>query len=215
MTTPSTLGSTAVIALEGAWALLKEQEPTLPDGVFIVLGPRDREKVRGHFFRDAWKGPTPGTTAHEVAMSPSQFSDPSSTLETLVHEAVHALNHAAGIQDTRPPKNKYHNKKFKEKAEKLGLAVGAPTSYRGFAFTSWPEGKVPERYQGILDHLKANLPQGTTDKPPKVDPRKPVQPSSFRTIKCSCREISVSKKVAEAGDLICGLCREEFQVEEN
>ncbi len=46
---------------------------------------------------------------------------PARVLQTMLHEAAHALAHVRGIKDTSRSGNRYHNSAFAELAEELGL----------------------------------------------------------------------------------------------
>lgn len=58
--------------------------------------------------------------------------NPADIVETLLHESAHALNFARGIKDCS--RNQYHNRRFKEAAEEVGLLVEQVPHY-GFALT--------------------------------------------------------------------------------
>ena len=57
------------------------------------------------------------------------------TCQTLLHEMVHLQNLKDNIQDTSRS-GKYHNKRFKETAEKYGLCVEKSEKY-GYCITSF------------------------------------------------------------------------------
>jgi hypothetical protein len=122
------------------------------------VGDRDRRDVRGlssgalhidakwgHFGADHWVQGRPTEEGQGAALDlsvarrkPELFvsgeclaEGPRQTLQTMLHEAVHALAHVRGVKDTSRG-GKYHNKReFVALAGELGLA--------------WPHGQRPIR----------------------------------------------------------------------
>jgi hypothetical protein len=64
---------------------------------------------------------------------------------TIIHELAHYINYTNGVKDCSS--NQYHNKHFKEQAEKLFLNV--EKSKRGFAHTS-----ETEEFKALLNELQ-------------------------------------------------------------
>lgn len=56
----------------------------------------------------------------EIALNPEYFNDPMELLDTIIHELVHMYCDQNAIKETSR-QGSYHNKKFKEIAEKFGL----------------------------------------------------------------------------------------------
>ena len=79
---------------------------------------------------------------------------PVDILGTLLHEAVHALGHVRGIQDTSR-QSRYHNRKFRDLAREVGLDV------REVPVIGWSQTHVPEititEYAVVIDALREAL----------------------------------------------------------
>jgi hypothetical protein len=89
--------------------------------------------LQGHTRRPgAWTSASWSSRKPELFVSGECLAEgPRQTLQTMLHEAVHALAHARGVKDTSRG-GKYHNKReFVTLAGELGLA--------------WPEGQRPIR----------------------------------------------------------------------
>jgi len=85
-----------------------------------------------------WKGGNT-STYFEINICPEYLYRPiEKTLATLLHEMVHLYNVINGIQDCSRS-NQYHNKKFKETAERHGLFVEKDDSYGYVKTTLRPE----------------------------------------------------------------------------
>lgn len=86
-------------------------------------------KAYGHFSLrdDTWISKNGGS--HEINIGAGTLARPiESVIATLVHEMVHYYNYENGIQDCSRG-NTYHNKRFKEAAEKHGLCVEHSEKY--------------------------------------------------------------------------------------
>lgn len=73
------------------------------------------------------------------------------TLGTILHELVHAYCDANGIKDTSNG-NRYHNTKFKEKAEEFGLEIEKADTI-GWSLTEVPK-STQEVYREEIDELE-------------------------------------------------------------
>lgn len=67
--------------------------------------------------------------------------------ETLLHEMVHLYNLQVGVQDTSRG-GTYHNKKYKEAAEKHGLTVEKDAKY------GWTKTSLNDEAQAFVDSLQ-------------------------------------------------------------
>ncbi|MFP8908210.1 hypothetical protein [Streptomyces atacamensis] len=122
-------GSRIIEALEGAWAAIREAHPEVPRVVMITGSGRSQNGIKwGHFGADFW------TVRYERGRKklPELFAGGEllslggrRTMQTLIHEAAHAVAHARQIKDTSSA-GRYHNKRFAKIAEELGLT--APTT---------------------------------------------------------------------------------------
>lgn len=123
-------GSNVTAALEQLYAAIKHRHPELPNVVVITGSGLTAKGLKlGHFGRDFWKqAEAEGRLAELFIAGETLHLGLEQTLETLLHEAVHALAAVRDVQDTSKG-NAYHNRKFVELAEELGLV--------------WPEGRKP------------------------------------------------------------------------
>ena len=92
-------------------------------------------RAYGHFSlrEDTWVSKLGGT--HEINIRAGTLSRPiEEVVSTLLHEMVHYYNYERGIQDCSRG-NTYHNRKFREEAERHGLIVEHSDKY-GWSHTS-------------------------------------------------------------------------------
>jgi hypothetical protein len=107
-----------VSALEQAHAMIQEKTGA-PRATILVT--RKTGRTMGHFTHaKLWKA---GDEAfHEIMISANYFTRGArAVLGTLLHETAHSLDLQNGIQGVTG--DGYHNKKFKETAEALGLTI--------------------------------------------------------------------------------------------
>lgn len=86
-------------------------------------------KAYGHFSLsdNTWVSKLGGT--HEINIGAGTLARPiENVVATLLHEMVHYYNYINGIQDCSRG-NTYHNKKFKQEAEKRGLLIKHSDKY--------------------------------------------------------------------------------------
>lgn len=207
-------------ALAAIWAKIRELHPGVP-GVVLIPAPahRDQKNVLGHFAPVRWRR-REDEHLHEVVVVAEHLNRPAQdVLETLIHEAAHALNFERGIKDCS--RSQYHNRSFKAAAEELGLTVEQVPQY-GFAYTrlgpSTGEryGPEAERLRTVLIHrrgatLRAAPPGGT----PPPDEGEDTTSSRSRKAVCACDPpfiIRVAKKTIEATRIICETCGQAFRL---
>src|SRR5690348_11098347 len=108
--------------LEDTWLEIRRWHPDIPPAVIIIASGTDGKQARlGHHAPGRWN--VAGEQYAEVMISGEGLRrTPNEVLGTLLHEAAHALAHERGIKDTSR-QGRYHNKHFKNCAERLGLAV--------------------------------------------------------------------------------------------
>ena len=241
--TTSTTGSTIISAIESAYEALQAEHPDLPDVVFVTgSGYMGGGSAKwGHYGRDRWVRRSDGSVVTEGGRLPEVFlsgeafaAGAEQTLQTLIHEAVHALAVVREVKDTSRD-GRYHNRRFVALAEELGM--------------EWPEGQKPhgtigfsavvlteetkdffsvvmvELAQAIAAHLdtfeRLGLTTGSgsgeggedgeTPKLPKPEPKAKSRSNLKAT--CGCEEpriIRASASVLEEGFIVCNLCGEEF-----
>ena len=129
---------------------------------------------------------------------------PIPTFGTLIHEATHALAIARGIKDTSR-QNRYHNKRFKELANSLGITVEYSGSI-GWSLTTVPDETV-RRYRRPVDVLTAALKMVRKADAPVT------RTKTSAAVTCGCITLRGSgSAVAEwlSGITICGKCGQPF-----
>jgi hypothetical protein len=191
-------------ALEDAHAIIREE--TGAPRATITIGRSS--KVHGHFTQfKPWQAGT--ENFHEIFLSAPSFSRGArATLGTLLHEVAHSLDLQNGIQGTTA--EGYHNKKFKNTAESLGLEIG---QVKG---KGWTDTKVPDscvaRWQEAHDIIEAALRlTATADEGAKAKGRN----KNLKVAVCGCGEkIRLSATVLEKCAPICQACEEMFTEQE-
>lgn len=139
------------------------------------------------------------------------------TLGTVLHELVHAYCYANEIQDTSNG-NRYHNAKFRDKAEEFGLSIDKADTI-GWSVTTVPQ-STQETYAAELQALEDAIfvhrlgyseLQALTGEPEKAKPK-------VRKMQClECQDpLLVTKKWFEAnGDnLYCSLHDSRYEMYE-
>lgn len=106
-------------ALNNAFVSIRQRNPEIPN-VVIVVGTSSTTKL-GHFSARSWDGKS--NTVHEIVVTGESLRrGAADVFATLMHEAAHVYAHVSGIKDTSR-EGKYHNKRFKQIGEKLGLVL--------------------------------------------------------------------------------------------
>jgi len=126
------------------------------------------------------------------------------TCGTLLHEMVHLYNLYEGIQDTSRG-GTYHNKRFKEEAERRGLHIEKSAKYGWTITTLNDEGKafVQSLNQNMFDFFRTPIPPAMKRSSGKSSSRKYVCPACGAIIRAT-KEVRV----------ICADCDIEFELEE-
>ena len=220
-----------ISALADCWTAIRARHPEVP-GVVILPAPaqRGRLNVLGHFAPIRWKTRhAHDSLLHEVVVVAEHLDRTAEDIfETLVHEAAHALNCARGIYDCSPT-SQYHNGKFKEAAEELGLEVAKVPNY-GWAYTVLAEGTkatyadvVVALGETLMHRRKPALVVIPPSSPPAGgqtpngggDEEDPSPQGRNRKATCACAPpyiIRVSKKVIDATVVRCDTCGQPFQL---
>jgi hypothetical protein len=217
-----------VEALATVWSRIRERHPDVP-GVVILAAPSPRKQlnVLGHFAALRWSAKKKGNDhIHEVVVVAEHLDRPvEKIVGTIVHEAAHAMNFERQVFDCS--RSQYHNQRFKEAAEELGLEVKQVPHY-GFAKTRMSEKTITlyvdeiARLNDALVHRRkpfviakpAPPKDGTRDGPFDEDDNADDRPTS-RHLKavCSCDPpfiIRVSRRTLAETRIICARCGEEF-----
>jgi SprT-like family len=204
--------SKATKAMEDAWESLRKIYPQLPRVVIVILSDGDRGYKWGHFsLNSGWRYRQQKRT-YEVGINPRLFRYHKDLLETLLHEAAHAILHKkhGGVSAD----GYYHNKLFRNACNELLLSCEFYNTRYGWTNTHWDNGQVPKLYMPILKKLKAELPMGVEGRKPPEIPGYELPLSGHIRLTCGCfrRSIYVSKSVAEKGGVFCSFCEKKFQM---
>jgi hypothetical protein len=195
-------GSTLVAALEQVWTAIRRQHPEVPPAMLVVAsGSQGRRLKWGHFAAGRWQ--VADTACPEVLVSGEGLDRPArEVLGTLLHEATHGMAHTRRIADTSRG-GRYHNRRFKQLAEELGLQV-AEVDPIGWSRTTVPE-PTAARYATVLGLLAERL----------VAWRRREQPvgtaggGSRNLLVCACacpRRIRVAPATLAVAPIVCGAC---------
>lgn len=121
MSTPSI--SAVAAALEELWAAVRAQHPEVPEVILVpgASGSARGSMLWGHHWAGRWL--VGETRVPEIMVSGEGFSrGPVEMLDTVLHEAAHALAKVRGIKDTSR-QGRYHNELYKAVALEFGLVV--------------------------------------------------------------------------------------------
>lgn len=228
-----------VAALETVWSAIQERHPDVP-AVVVTLGagsvgaPAGVLKL-GHFAAERWvpavgRAESPGVGLAELFVGGEGLrGGAESVLETLLHEAAHGVAHARGVSETSR-QGRYHNKRFRDLGVEVGLRI-TQTPPIGWSGTQLADGTA-EEYADELAALSLALTAyryaeyqvpgvtaggdgeagdqaGEDGAGGKAGGRK--RPKNGLVLVCGCdRKVRAASSVAEAGPILCGLCRTEF-----
>jgi len=221
LTTDNTAGDPGlqlIHALYDVWQEIRRHHPEVPE-VVLLPAPAQRRRVLGHFAPLRWTARQDGTGyLHEVVVVAEYLNrDPVEVIETLIHEAAHALNFTRGIHDCS--RSQYHNTKFKAAAEELGLEVTQVKHY-GFALTRMSQ-TATDRYAEVAGKLRqvivhrrswAGITKVGGSTPKGGNANDNSTPSSrSRKATCACGYIiRVSKKTMAETEIRCQTCDAPF-----
>lgn len=218
-----------ISALADCWSAIRANHPGVPGVVLLPApAPRGNLGVLGHFAPIRWKAKKERSLMHEVVVVAEHLDRGSADIfETLLHEAAHALNHERGIHDCSPT-SQYHNQKFKEAAEELGLTVEKVPHY-GYAYTTL-RSETRDHYAEVIANLGDALVHRQkpvailVPRAPPVGDETPTEDEGgddtnkpegrSRKATCACPHIiRVSKKVMAATVIRCDTCGAPFRTE--
>lgn len=217
--------SPALRALEVAYRMIQRRFPGTPDATIVVKrdahawGHTTVAKTWASARKDAGDG-----THFEIMISGQNLRRGAVYVAaTLLHEAAHAHNLAAGVLDV--DSNGRHNLKFKARAEIHGLTV-ENTNWAGWTTTSLGE-ESQVKFARLIAKIRTGLdrsaaaadkpalvsipvvgPAGVTViTPPKRGPR-----NNYVAI-CGCGfKIRASRGVLEACKPLCQTCSQPFEI---
>lgn len=212
-----------VTVLNKAWDAIQRNHSEVPH-VMIVTGRRRHKSenaTRGQHCADQWHVDGREGRSAEVWVSGERLSEGgSAVLQTLLHEAAHALARVRGVKDTSN-RNRYHNQEFVKLAEELGLE--GPTESAGPAMgysDCHIKNSTVESYSleiKLLDEACKSFVAPTPG-----EEKKPKKPQAKAHCECpeGDNEINWTKqfetKLQNTGlpPILCGICRQAFVPDE-
>lgn len=226
-------GSEVVKALEVAWKAIMSGNKDVPDVLMITGSGLDLLGAKwAHFWRERWEDKNDKSRRPELFISGERLACGGSlTVQSLLHEAAHAIAFVRGIQDTSR-QNRYHNKEFVKICNELGLDYqhDAPDTTHGFsAVTFTKEGEA--RYASVIKALdvaiKTYLPGfgdfgtttggtttgGNTIRIPRTTKTTTPSRNNIKAV-CGCdtpRIMRMSRKTFEVSSITCGACDKTFE----
>ena len=153
----------------------------------------------------AWQNGTENGGFYEINLCAEYLNRPfEETCSTLIHEMVHYYCQLNGIQDTSRG-NTYHNKRFKEEAEKRGLLIDYDPKIGHSITQPAPALKsfcTAQRWRNKLTIAR------TLDLPDDTPRQK--KPSSTRKYACPCcgQSVRATKEVR----ILCMECAQQMEV---
>ena len=203
--------SRLVAALEAAWTEVMQRHPELPPVAIIVgqgSGHRGGGLILGHFAAERWQpAGADGVYVHELMIggeglrrgAPEVFA-------TLLHEAAHALARVRGIQDTSR-QGRYHNKRFKQLGEELGLVIERDPRI-GCSLTTLPPATA-ERYAAAIETLDRAIALHRRNEPSAAGDGRS---GNLLAAACQCpRRIRVAPRTLADGPIVCTVCAHAFE----
>lgn len=211
-------------AITRIWSRIRVHHPEVP-GVMLLAAPSSRTdlSVHGHFAPLRWRHKQRGSIYYHEVLVVAEHLDrsPKAIVETLLHEAAHALNFVRGIRDST--RSHYHNRYFRSAAIEVGLQVAQQQHY-GYALTCM-NARTFTRYKEDIQQLAEvqihriwpGLAAGSNiqdDSSSEIGrDAKPV--SRNRKAVCACPFIiRVSKWTLDATIIRCENCRQAFYFED-
>ncbi|WP_331729787.1 hypothetical protein [Streptomyces chartreusis] len=221
-------GTRIITALESTWAAIQKHHTEIPD-VVIVTGSGQKRRRKsltwGHHAADRWLDAAAAGRRAELFVSGEAIARGGEmVVETMLHEAAHALAATRGIRDTSCA-GRWHNRKFATLATELGLEppkrAAEVIGFSDATITAATVGRYAPQIRKLnaatLAHIEA--PQGDEQQEPQ-GPENPG-PRGGRgragkrlAVECGCeppRRMQASPKFLEDGPVLCGTCRQEFQ----
>lgn len=191
-----------VSALESAHAMIQEKTGA-PRATILVT--RKTGRTMGHFTHaKLWKAGE--ESFHEIMISANYFERGArAVLGTLLHETAHSLDLQAGIQGVTG--DGYHNRKFKQTAEALGLTI---TQAKGIGWSvTEVSDECAERWAEALALIENALAlMADSEQAGKTRGRN----KNLKVAVCGCGEkIRISAKALEKCAPMCQDCGQMFR----
>jgi len=189
-------------ALNMLWTYLNEMffdSALSKNTVVTIQRVRATSRVTGWFVPyDIWA--CDNARATEINMSANfLYRTPLEKAATFLHEMCHQYAHENNIKDTCR-QGRYHNKRFKEIAEKHGLIVEKSENGRGFSVTKFSPTTISKIENVLLEMplLKMTIPQ-----------REKKQSSTRKLVCHSCYQ--TCRVTSERFSIKCGFCDVEMK----
>jgi hypothetical protein len=213
-----------VTMMQRAWEAIQRNHPEIPD-VMIVTGRRRHRSegnIRGQHCRETWHVDGKEGRLAEVWVSGERLAEGGvEVMQTLIHEAAHALAVVRDIRDTSN-RNRYHNPKFVKLAEELGLEGPASSGGPALGYSNCTiTRKTAEVYDFEIKQL--NVACQSFVAPAPEEEAKPSSPKAKAFCQCpeGDNEISWTKKFEKklrahgVPPILCGICRQAFVPEDD
>lgn len=195
-----------VTAITATWSAIQQHHEDVPDVMFTIGQGAARKTQRlGHFLAGGWVGREDDTAdIHEVFIGAEGLAEGADELlGTLLHEATHALAHARQISDTSR-QGRYHNARFRDLAEELGLRCSLGPKDHGWTVTE-VEDATRRRYARQIQRLDTAISGHRRTR------RSRPSNNNGLSLTCGCgRKIRVAESTADRGPILCGLCDRPF-----
>jgi hypothetical protein len=204
-----------VAALEDAWRAIAARHPDLPAAALIVgqgSGRRGGGLVLGHFAAERWQHTSSDDSAyvHEVLIGGEGLQrGAADVLATLLHEAAHAIANVRQIKDTSR-QGRYHNTRYKQRAEELGLTVKRHQQI-GWSLTTLPHATA-KTYAATIRQLEQAI---TLHRRSELAGAGAAGGTNLSLAVCRCpRRIRVAPGTLAAGPIVCAICSQPFALTE-
>lgn len=154
-----------------------------------------------------------GEDRHELNISADYLNRPiENTVATLIHEMTHLLNLQRGIQDCSRG-GSYHNKRFKEEAEKHLIHIDYDSRI-GYSVTSPTEELIEyiicKGFEEILMNHGNGLATGISGGKRGGNGGLTIGPKKSSTRKLQCPKCGNSVRATKEVNIICGDCMEKM-----
>lgn len=177
----------------------------------VVLSFTRRPRVAGHFGAERWNRDANNERAHEICVNPSEFRNPTSAAQTIVHEMVHLWQHTFG----KPARVGYHDREFAKKMKEVGLQPST-TGKEGGKETGQSMSDYPIKGGRFLAALKALPKRASVPWSGVPEAEKPTKGASTSNgsskSKFTCPSCEANAWGKPTLNLICGDCDEEMEI---
>jgi len=206
---PAAGAAILVAALEDAWTAIREQHPAIP-AVQILVGQGSRQRggpLLGYLAPDRWQPAAhDGELVHELVIAGEGLAlGADDVFTTLLHEAAHALAVARAVSDTSRD-GRYHNARYRQLADELGLNVQRDPALGWSITTLRPTTRA--QYADAIAAIAAAITLHRLPEPIGCSRR------GLRLAVCGCpRRIRVAPATLRAGTITCELCGQPFRAQ--